>query len=63
MKNLILAVALVLAGCSQPEAAHGPEPRECPPLPEPLGNTIAAQRAYTLTVIAAYVECAKIKNR
>ncbi len=63
MKYLILAAALLSVGCSQPEPAHGPEPRECAPLPEPLGNTIAAQRAYTLTVIAAYVECAKIKNR
>ncbi len=63
MKYVILAAALMAAGCTQPETAHIQEPRECAPLPEPLGNTIAAQRAYTLTVIAAYVECAKIKNR
>lgn len=61
MKWIAFALAALLAGCSQPEPAPS-NVRACGPLPEPLGNTIAAQRAYTLTVIAAYVECAKKKG-
>lgn len=61
MKWFSIALLALLVGCSQPEQAPA-NARACGPLPEPLGNTIAAQRAYTLTVIAAYVECAKKKG-
>lgn len=55
MKRLALATVLLLTACSQPPQQ---DPAACPPLPRPLGDTIAAQRAFTLLVVQLYAQCA-----
>lgn len=59
MITRILAGAALVVACVSCSTAQ--PPRRCPALPEPLGNTIAAQRAFTLLVIQMYGACASGK--
>lgn len=60
MKHLVVLLAVLLAGCSQPPQQDNAG--ACPPLPRPLGDTIAAQRAFVLTVVQLYATCASAQR-
>ena len=56
MKAFALVLLTLIAGCSQPPQHDAAA--TCPELPRPLGDTLAAQRAYTLLVVSMYAQCA-----
>jgi len=61
MRALVVLLALVLGGCfATPREPQTLESRACPPLPMLSDRpTPAEHRAWTVEVIALYVQCAK----